>query len=118
MQAYIDQIVQALVGLLVVFVLGVVASLRVKVNVWLSSKTSAQQREILHRIAAEGFALVEVTYKQMDGPAKLNKALKYVSDRAISYGLDFSIDTIRAVVEKAVLEYNAKVKGSGKELGE
>jgi Phage holin protein (Holin_LLH). len=110
MQAYIDQVVQALVGLLVVFVLGVIASLRVKVNAWLASRTTAQQREILHRLATEGMALAEATYASLDGPAKLNRALQYVVERASAYGIDVSVETIRAAVEKVVLEYNSKVK--------
>jgi len=110
MQAYIDQVVQALVGLLVVFVLGIIASLRVKVNAWLASRTTAQQRDILHRIASEGFALAEVAYKDLDGPAKLNMAIAYVVDRLGDIGIDTTIETIRAAVEKAVLEYNSNVK--------
>jgi len=53
--------------------------------------------------------LVESTYKGLNGAEKLNKAINYVSARIAWSGVDGA--TIRAAVEKADLEYNAKVKG-------
>lgn len=111
LQPYIEQIVQALIGLLVVFVIGIVTLLRTKVNAWLVARTTAAQRDALNRLAQEGMALAEATYKSMDGPAKLNKAIAYVSARIAWSNIDE--DQIRAAVEKAVLDYNARVKGQG-----
>jgi hypothetical protein len=112
-QPYIGTIVDALVGVLVVFVLGIVAMLRVKVTAWLETRTTAQQREILHRLATEAMALAESEYKDRGGPAKLDAALMYVIDRAAKYGINVGMDSIRAAIEKAVLDYNARTKPRG-----
>ncbi|MFC5528461.1 phage holin, LLH family [Cohnella yongneupensis] len=111
LEPYIGTIVEALVGLLVTYILAVIASLNGRLKEWLKTRTSAQQREVLHRIAAEGFALAESLFKGSSGPKKLNKAMLYVLDEATKRGLVISQDSIRAAVEKAVLEHNAKVKG-------
>lgn len=114
-QPYIDQVVQALVGLLVVFVGGVLASLRVKAMALLTARTSAAERETLAKLAQEGMALVEAKYKALDGPAKLDEAINYVTARIPWAHIDAA--TIRAAVEKAVLDYNAKVKGQSATTG-
>lgn len=117
MQTYIDQIVQGLVGLLVVVVLGVVASLRVKVKAWLDARTTAQEREILHRLATEGMALVEAKADQLDAAKKLDTALQYVLARMNKVGINVDPITVKAAIEKAVLDYNAKIKGGGAGAG-
>jgi LL-H family phage holin len=109
LQPYISTIVEALLGLLVAFVLGVVAMLRVRVTTWLEARTTEAQRETLHKLATEAMALVESTYKGMNGPDKLNQAINYVAARVAWSGVDAA--SIKAAVEKAVLDYNAKVKG-------
>lgn len=111
LQPYIDTIVQALLGLLVTFLLGVVAVFRGKVKEWLETRTSAQQRDILHRLAGEAAALAEATYKDAGGPEKLSEAYAYVLERAAELGISINRDSIRAAIEKAVMDYNAKVKG-------
>lgn len=111
LQPYIDAIVGALIGLLVSFVLGVVAMLRVKVTAWLESKTTLQQREILHRLAQEGMSLVEQMYKDANGTDKFNEAFAYAQSRLDRYGIKIPKGDIIAAIEKAVLDYNSKVKG-------
>ncbi|BBI32500.1 phage holin, LLH family [Cohnella abietis] len=113
LQPYIDGIVGALIGLLVTFMLGLIAMLRVRVNAWLDAKTNLQQREILHRLAQEGMSLAENLLNEADGPKKFDEALEYVRSRATKYGIKLTGVDIRAAIEKAVLDYNAKVKGGG-----
>lgn len=113
LKPYLDTIVQALIGLLVALILSAIAVLRKKVEAWLDSRTSAQQREILHRLAGEAMALAETELKKQGGIAKMDAALKYVLSRAADYGIQVGIDTIRAAIEKAVLDYNAQTKGGG-----
>jgi LL-H family phage holin len=110
LQPYITTVLQALISLLVLFIMGVIAMLRTKVEIWLAARTTAAQRETLHRLAAEAMALAESTYGSLDGPAKLNNALTYVTKRAADLGIDISPQTVRAAIEKAVLDYNAKLK--------
>jgi LL-H family phage holin len=108
LQPYISTIVEALIGLLVAFVLGVVAMLRTKVMAWLEARTTVAQRDTLHKLANEAMALIESTFKDSNGPEKLNQAINYVTARVAWTGEDAT--TIRAAVEKAVLDYNVKVK--------
>ncbi|OUS70316.1 hypothetical protein B1748_29210 [Paenibacillus sp. MY03] len=111
LQPYIDTIVQALVGLLVSFLLGVLAMLRGKVQEWLETRTTVQQRDILHRLAGEAAALAEATYKDAGGPEKMNAAFAYVLQRAAVIGISVERESVQAAIEKAVMDYNTKVKG-------
>lgn len=113
MQSYIDQIVQALVGLLVVLALGVIASLRGRISAWLAARTSAQERELLHRLAEEGMALAEAKLRGIGAAEKLDAALQYALGRLRGLGLKIDVLTVRAAIEKAVLDYNAVVKSGG-----
>ncbi|MBP1992103.1 phage holin, LLH family [Paenibacillus eucommiae] len=70
-------------------------------------KTIQEQRELLHKIASEGFALAEQTFKQLGGEQKLSSAQDYVIRRLDAAGVQFSAMEIRAAIEKAVLDYNA-----------
>lgn len=109
-QPYIDTIVQALVGLLVVFVLGVIAALRSKLEAFINARTTAAQRETLHKLAKEAMALSESAWASGNGDAKMLAAIRYVSQRAGELGIDISPETIRGAVEKAVMDYNVQVK--------
>lgn len=72
-----------------------------------ASKTTAAQREWLRLVGVEAYHYAERAFLQFDGPAKLNEAVKYVLDRADSYGLHITYPEIRAVIEKAWTEANA-----------
>jgi len=109
-QPYIDEIVQALVGLLVVLVMGVIAELRARLKRWIDARTTAAQRETLHKLAAEAAAFAESMYSTGGGREKLQQASQYVSERAAALGIPVKGETILAAIEAAVLEYNAKVK--------
>lgn len=113
MQSYIDQIVQALMGLLVVLAMGVIGSLRMKAAAWFSARTTVQEREILHRLAAEGMALAEAEARRIGAADKLDTALKYALGRLRSLGLKVDAVTVKAAIEKAVLDYNTAAKATG-----
>ncbi|MFC3800016.1 phage holin, LLH family [Cohnella sp. GCM10012308] len=112
MQSYIDQIVQALMGLFVVLAMGVIGSLRMKTAAWFSARTTVQEREILHRLAAEGMALAEAEASRIGAADKLDTALKYALGRLHSLDLKVDAVTVRAAIEKAVLDYNATAKAT------
>jgi LL-H family phage holin len=117
LQPHIDTIVQALVGLLVVFVLGVISKLRVKIEAWLEARTSSTQREVLHRMANEAQALIEATMRSSEGQYKLQKAEAYVKDKLDQLGIQISLVEIRAAIEKAVQDYNQQ-KGVATDAGQ
>lgn len=105
---YINMIVEGLIGLLVLFVLGMIAMLRSKLNAFIAARTTAAQRDTLHKLAMEAAALAESAWGAGGGQDKMLAAFRYVSKRAGDYGIDVSPETIKATIEKAVLEYNAQ----------
>lgn len=106
-QPYLETVVQALVGLLVTVALVGIAAVQGKVQTWLAARTTAEQQAILHQLGAEAAAFAESAYKAGGGPEKLELALAYVSEKAGTIGLPVTPEGIRAVVEKAVLDFKA-----------
>jgi hypothetical protein len=51
-------------------------------------------------------------YKDEHNQTKLAEAKQYVYDRIKEYGLNVSDTEIVAVIEKAVLDYNSRVKST------
>jgi hypothetical protein len=111
-QPYLQTIVLALMGLIASMVVAALMELRQKVLGWIKSRTSTEQRKLLHRLAEEAFSLVEKLYKSEHSQTKLAEARQYLYDRIKEYGLNVSDDEILAVIEKAVLDYNTKVKST------
>lgn len=95
---------------LLLFGAGVLHRLKASATKYYVSRTSATQREWLRLVGVEAFHYAERAYAALDGPAKLNEAVKYVLDRAGSLGLDISYPEIRAVIEKAWTEANVEKK--------
>lgn len=110
-QPYITSIVVAVVGILTTIVLGLLASLKTSVKVWINTKTSASQRELIHKIANEAFSFAESTLSTESGRMKLSCAFMYTSEKLGMLGIKVTDDEINAAIEKACLEFNAnKVK--------
>ncbi|MBP1990192.1 phage holin, LLH family [Paenibacillus eucommiae] len=106
-QPYITGIVQAVIGLLATFLIAGLFAVKKNLEAWVESRTSKEQRELLHKIASEGFALAEQTFKQLGGEQKLSSAQDYVIRRLNAAGIQFTAMEIRAAIEKAVLDYKA-----------
>ncbi|MNI00946.1 hypothetical protein D3C73_537640 [compost metagenome] len=112
-QPYIMSIVVAVVGLLTTVVLALLASLKTKVNLWIDTKTSVSQRELLHKVAAEAFAHAETMFMDESGlgTRKLNEALIYASKKLGNIGVKVSTEELKAAIHNACLKHNAdKVK--------
>ena len=109
-QPAINTIVTAVVGVLVTFVLAGLNKLKVKANTWLEARTTVAQREVIHKIAGEGFAFAQTEFKQAGGERKLQEALQYATLRLAEQGITVSAVEIRSAIEKAYLEYKAKTK--------
>ncbi|WP_025718440.1 phage holin, LLH family, partial [Paenibacillus sp. 1-18] len=107
---YVNTIVTAAAGVLTAFVLGGLNALKTKVNTWLEARTTAAQREVIHKIAGEGFAFAQTAFKQAGGERKLQEALQYTSLRLTEQGIVVSATELQAAIEKAYLEYKAKTK--------
>lgn len=109
-QPYVSTVVTAAAGVLTAFVLGGLNKLKTKVNVWLEARTTAVQREVIHKIAGEGFAFAQTAFKQAGGERKLQEALQYATLRLTEQGITVSVVELQAAIEKAYLEYKAKTK--------
>ncbi|MDQ0496380.1 phage holin, LLH family [Paenibacillus brasilensis] len=109
-QPYVSTIVTAAAGVLTAFALGGLNALKTKVNTWLEARTTAAQREVIHKIAGEGFAFAQTAFKQAGGERKLQEALQYATLRLAEQGITVSVVELQAAIEKAYLEYKAKTK--------
>ncbi|MMZ48467.1 hypothetical protein D1872_101380 [compost metagenome] len=109
-QPYVNTIVTAAAGVLTAFVLGGLNKLKTKVNVWLEARTTAAQREVIHKVAGEAFALAQTAFKEAGGERKLQEALQYASLTLSSQGIVVSQVELKSAIEKAYLEYKAKTK--------
>ncbi|SPY16082.1 Uncharacterised protein [Paenibacillus polymyxa] len=109
-QPYVNTIVTAAAGVLTAFVLGGLNKLKTKVNVWLEARTTAAQREVIHKVAGEAFALAQTAFKEAGGERKLQEALQYASLTLSNQGIVVSQVELKSAIEKAYLEYKAKTK--------
>lgn len=111
-QPYLETIATAIIGLLAMLVLALIARLRAKLEAWLSARTSAAQRELLHKLAGEAYAWVEHQYATEDGQQKLTEAVRYVLDRLRLDKIGLSVEDVTAAVQKAWSELDSKNRGA------
>lgn len=109
-QPQLNTVVSAIIAALVTIILALVAVIQKKVITWINSKTSANQREMVYKLASEAFAIAESAFRSEQGKAKLNYAYSYTSELLVKKGIKISDDEIKAAIEKAVLEYNLQKK--------
>ncbi|MEB3103099.1 phage holin, LLH family [Ferviditalea candida] len=109
-QPYIQDIVQAVLGLAVTLVVYYISTLKKQAIVWLDAHTTANQRQTLHAVAQEAFSFAETVWAQYQGPQKMAAAIDYATQKLKGYGINVTQEEIRAAIEKAVLEYNTKAK--------
>jgi LL-H family phage holin len=108
MENLLNQVVLALVSLLAAITLAVLAGARRRVLDWIDSRKNLAQRDLLHRLAEEAFALVEQTMAGSKSTEKLSAASNYLSRLLESKGITVGSDEIRAAIEKAVLQHNQR----------
>jgi hypothetical protein len=112
MQTIIDEnvtiIVKSIIGFATMLILFGLNQLKVKILLSIEKQKIVKDRELLHKIASEGFAMAE---QALNGSsAKYNAAFSYTSEMLGKAGVKITGEEIRAAVEKAVLDYNAKTK--------
>lgn len=111
-----DQFMEILQGILVTIALGIVSYLtyvvgmffnylKVKTGDFFESRTTASQRETLHRLAEEAYARAEKI-----GRNKLYVAIEYVTKHMQQKGIPISEEEIRAAIEKAWIQFDRKNK--------
>lgn len=72
---------------------------------WMVKRTTAEQRVILEKIAAEAVAFAGSTMKSEGNVAKLRTAQNYVNKVMGDHGINIHYDQIRGLIEKAYLDY-------------
>ncbi|MCC3380675.1 phage holin, LLH family [Paenibacillus farraposensis] len=107
---YVSTIATAAIGVLTTIILAGLNTVKVKVNTWLEARTTAAQREVIHKIAGEGFAFAQTAFKQAGGERKLQEALQYATLRLAEQGVTVSVVELQAAIEKAYLDYKSKQK--------
>ncbi|MDI3257569.1 MAG: phage holin, LLH family [Kyrpidia sp.] len=70
---------------------------------YLRLHTTRAQRDLLACLAREAFSFAETVYKQYNGPAKLEQAMGYLSERLRQHGVTVTPEEMRAAVEQAWL---------------
>ncbi|MFC3802790.1 phage holin [Cohnella sp. GCM10012308] len=108
---FLTALADHLLELIFAVLVGYAVSLRKRFSAWLNARTTAAQRETLHKLATEAAALAESMMGGGAGALKLDTAITYVSDRAATLGIKVSEQSIRAAIEKAVLDYKSQIKG-------
>jgi hypothetical protein len=103
-QPYVSTIVLAIVGLIATVFLGAINMLKAKAGAYFDAKLTAAQRELLHRIAEEAYAFAETVFKDVGGPAKLEKALQYAIEQLAKSRVSVSAVELQAAIEKAWIE--------------
>jgi len=71
----------------------------------ITTHTTAKQREVLTQLGREAFAFAETVHAGLDGPAKMNEAVKFMLERCDGCGLhDVDMRDVQAVIESAWLQ--------------
>lgn len=65
-QPYLQTIVLTLLSLFATVATAAVLEARKRVLVWLESRTSNEQRELLHVLAGEAFSFAETVFKELE----------------------------------------------------
>lgn len=110
LQPYLNEVVQVLISIVLMVIVTMLVEVRKRVLSWLENRTTKEQRELLHKWAEEAFSFAETVFKDVGGPKKLDAAYGYLSSRLREKGIELTSTEIRGLIEKAVLEYNSRVK--------
>jgi hypothetical protein len=105
---YVNQVILALLGLIVVLIKVWLDGLRKKAEAYLEAKTSEEQRKVIAALAEEAYAFAEAFAKQLDGPGKLNHAIDFLVRKAAKYGITVNSEDARAAIERAWLSDKRK----------
>ncbi len=110
MEQITQQLVTGVVSLLGILLASALAELRQRTLAWIDARKNVSERELLHKLAEEGFALIEQTMQGFRSEDKLQAASDYVSSKLKEKKINLEPDEIRAAIEKFVTKYNKSRK--------
>ncbi|KEO82046.1 phage holin, LLH family [Tumebacillus flagellatus] len=109
----VDQGAAVLLQIAVLAALLFLKNLKTRLETYYTTHTSAQERQMLAQFGREAFAYAETVYRDYDGPAKMNEAIKYLLDTGAKYGMqDLPLTEVRAVIESAWLDDKRKTSSA------
>jgi len=106
----VSMVTEVLITVAVSIMIAFLLEGRRRVLQWIDTRKEADTRELLHRIASEGFTFAESVFREYKGSDKMKEAIIYVNKELRERGIEVSSLAIEAAVERAVLEHNAKMK--------
>lgn len=107
-QPYITGIAQVVLGLLATVITGFILLQKKRFDKWLESKTTVNQRDSINKFSQEAFAFAESVFKESNGPEKFQAAYTYLINRLNDNGIKISEAEVKAIIEKSVIDANAK----------
>lgn len=107
MDDYVVRIILAAIGLAVLALITLLwGAWTTKIRPWLDVRLTATQRELIDRIAKDGYAWVEANFPGTGGE-KFEKACEWLSLKLGRIGIKIPAEEIEAAVQKAWEEFNA-----------
>lgn len=108
MEDYVVRIILSAIGLAVLALLTLLwRAWTTKVRPWLDVRLTATQRELIDRIARDGYAWVELNFAGT-GREKFEKACEWLSTKLAHIGVKIPAEEIEAAVQKAWEEFNTR----------
>jgi arginine repressor len=101
-----ELIQEQLLGIISLLIIAAMVELRKRILKWIETRTTKEQRELLHKLAEEAFSYTETVFRDLKGKDKLDAAINYVSRAVKKKGIPLESYEIQAAIEKAVLQYN------------
>lgn len=106
MDDYVVRIILAAIGLAVLALLTLLWwAWKSKVQPWLDARLTVTQRELIDRIARDGYAWVEKNFS-VTGPEKFEQACEWLSIKLGRIGIKIPAEELEAAVQKAWEEFN------------
>lgn len=107
---YIGEILQGLVGLLILVIMWGIGTLRTKITNSINMNNDLKHKEILQDVVDKAFAFAENTVSGEGklGKEKLDKALDFATDQLAKKSIDVSKEELRGAIEQAVLKYKTE----------
>ncbi len=104
---YLARIILAAIGAAVLALLGLGWwAWTKKIKPWLDVRLTISQRELIDRIARDGYAWVEANFPGTGGE-KFEKACEWLSTKLAHIGVKIPAEELEAAVQKAWEEFNA-----------
>lgn len=105
-QEFVDALLQALYPILLAVITAAAGALSQRLFAYLSAHFSEQQLSLGREIASHAVEFVEQVFKDVHGPEKLNAALRQAKEFGAKYGVRYTDEQWKALIEAALHDFN------------